>query len=527
MREHFKSEHFLCEEDECVDEEFTAVFRSEIDLKAHKVTVHSKTMTRAEVRQARTLEIDFSYGPRGRGGGENFRGRIRTNDTQREFDRVPEQNQHYQQQQYQEPINIDANNEEQFPSLAGPSAPQQAVQLANSVRHVVYKQSGLAKTSENFPALGGVGSGKASGKQQQQHVNKQVKQPTSNSKPTASSLFKASASKQASEKFHDSTMNKFKKTKDPVNDFPALPVNFKKNASHNLMEDMVVPMNKLKKTKDPITDFPVLKVNSKKKASHDLMEDMVVPSNDNAIDKSLISSKHRGLLNEYVSIAAQMTKVQLVKQKEAEIIADDNVQKSVPKLNSVNNFPSLGGGSSSGSNINNYQSNSKVPSWITVKPNGNQKQPPLKSENNKNQMVNLNKAVKKNNDIVPQKNQKFNANFNGLKKDGSADKKLNSENKEKALKTPPGFEKMKNFSRFKPVPEMSKRNQALVEEFEKVLKTNEAMQEFRLLSQMFRDGNYFARSYYESCKHVLGEKFDTLFPELIALLPDIEKQQVS
>ena len=92
MRDHFKAEHFLCEEDDCLEEEFTAVYRTEIDLRAHKATVHSKTMSRMEVKQARTLDLDISYGPRGRGGGgnENNRNpRIRTNDTQREFDINP------------------------------------------------------------------------------------------------------------------------------------------------------------------------------------------------------------------------------------------------------------------------------------------------------------------------------------------------------------------------------------------------------------------------------------------------------
>ena len=33
LREHFRSEHYLCEEGECKEEKFTSVFRSEIDMK--------------------------------------------------------------------------------------------------------------------------------------------------------------------------------------------------------------------------------------------------------------------------------------------------------------------------------------------------------------------------------------------------------------------------------------------------------------------------------------------------------------
>lgn len=35
LRKHFKGNHFLCEEENCVNEDFTSVFRSEIDLKGN------------------------------------------------------------------------------------------------------------------------------------------------------------------------------------------------------------------------------------------------------------------------------------------------------------------------------------------------------------------------------------------------------------------------------------------------------------------------------------------------------------
>lgn len=33
LRVHFKNEHYLCEEGDCAEEQFTAVFRTEIDLR--------------------------------------------------------------------------------------------------------------------------------------------------------------------------------------------------------------------------------------------------------------------------------------------------------------------------------------------------------------------------------------------------------------------------------------------------------------------------------------------------------------
>ncbi|KAM5152150.1 E3 ubiquitin-protein ligase ZNF598 isoform 2-T2 [Mantella aurantiaca] len=62
LREHFRESHFLCEEGRCNTEQFTHAFRTEIDYKAHKTSCHSKN--RAEARQNRQIDIQFSYTPR-------------------------------------------------------------------------------------------------------------------------------------------------------------------------------------------------------------------------------------------------------------------------------------------------------------------------------------------------------------------------------------------------------------------------------------------------------------------------------
>lgn len=530
MRDHFKAEHYLCEEDECIEEEFTAVFRTEIDLRAHKATVHSKSMSRTEARQARILEIDISYGPRGgggrAGGGDTRGGRIRTNDTQREFDINLEIVQN-------PPIQIDTKNEEHFPSLAGPStsSSNNNVQLANSVRHIVYGQAGLARTKENFPALGQEMSLK-----NQTTSKKQNNQNSSNkqSGPTTSSLFKPASAKSTSNKQSKSNTSKSTSyANDSVSDFPSLPQNgnslsssFKQPQSYQQQQpkqQISTSAKNLSVKKDSASEYPSLPNNSTAKKSRDLlMEDMVLPGSN--IEKGLISSKHRTLVNDYVSVASKMTKVNIVNQKD-ESVKVENTQ-SVPKLNSMNNFPTLGGGGESSSTLQ----------WTTVKNNNSNSN----KINQKQQKVDT--SMKKKQNEVPLKNQKS----NGVKKENNeavkkekkqvVDKKDDSSKENQSIlslnlktKPPPGFKQIESsaYSKFTPVPDANKRNQALVEEFQQILKTNEQMQEFRLLSQMFRDGNYFARSYFESCKSVLGEKFNTIFPELLALLPDIEKQQVS
>ncbi|KAL0278291.1 UNVERIFIED_CONTAM: hypothetical protein PYX00_000148 [Menopon gallinae] len=66
LRDHFREEHYLCEEGACIDEKFTPVFRTEIDLKAHRMSVHGRTMGKAAAKQARTLELEFTLKPRPR-----------------------------------------------------------------------------------------------------------------------------------------------------------------------------------------------------------------------------------------------------------------------------------------------------------------------------------------------------------------------------------------------------------------------------------------------------------------------------
>uniref|UniRef100_A0A3B3WGI5 RING-type E3 ubiquitin transferase n=1 Tax=Poecilia mexicana TaxID=48701 RepID=A0A3B3WGI5_9TELE len=76
LSEHFRESHYLCEEGRCATEQFTHAFRSEIDYKAHKAAAHSKN--RAEARQNRHIDLQFNYAPRqqrrndGMVGGEDY-----------------------------------------------------------------------------------------------------------------------------------------------------------------------------------------------------------------------------------------------------------------------------------------------------------------------------------------------------------------------------------------------------------------------------------------------------------------------
>lgn len=69
------------------------------------------------------------------------------------------------------------------------------------------------------------------------------------------------------------------------------------------------------------------------------------------------------------------------------------------------------------------------------------------------------------------------------------------------------------------------RNQHLIKRFMEVLNDNDSMREFKTLSDKFRKGDVSAKEYHAQCRGIMGSKFDDIFPELLVLLPDIQKQQ--
>lgn len=105
---------------------------------------------------------------------------------------------------------------------------------------------------------------------------------------------------------------------------------------------------------------------------------------------------------------------------------------------------------------------------------------------------------------------------------------------------PPGFSMQKDENKFENMSqqlnmpaEYSKpndfqnRNQKLIKDIANSLSKFEGrFDEFKSFSGEFRRGQISASDYYQRCRSILGEKtFEDIFPELLALLPDIDKQQ--
>ncbi|XP_035911847.1 LOW QUALITY PROTEIN: E3 ubiquitin-protein ligase ZNF598 [Anopheles stephensi] len=653
LRDHFRTDHFLCEEGECEQEQFTSVFRTEIDLRAHRASVHGKSMNRLANKQTRTLELEFTYAPRhgsaavgnpgashsaassgggggggpsssrsrvGRGGGSGggrsgALGSSSADALQYELDNL-ELTGDQSARQHPKKV-IDATNEQDFPTLGG-SAPNPVFRPNNvTIRQRIYGAAGLARTKENFPALGS-GGGETTG-------------PTSlnegfSSKITASSLLKpaqSAASSGTSMMIHvsnrpsgssGSKSNGIGK-KSNAADFPALPGSAGKGS------------------------FGV-----NKKTGGDVYADMDDRGGTaTMVNLNAISAKHRALVDDYVSVSGAVSKVTTISAKDAKKPSAAPVQASVPSVKSTKAFPSLGesstkpavvkpvpwvtGASSSSANASATSSSTSSKKKPTPAPNlkddtafvnlnaltgkkssektAKQKEPTVaaSSADTRNNNCNNNGdfvqkgagATKDRSKEQQQQQQKQQAKFNGQSSSeyhaaAAATHQHHSNNNNVASSTsnnafpvlgssnsvqfalaagpkrtpPPGFEnvhvkrvpapppgfgnvKLNSVARnmnnmtftnstgesYNILPthsyvspsNASKRNQVLVTHFQRALKNQDALMEFRTISQMFRDGQYEASAYYDHCKIALGDRFQEIFPELIALLPTIAKQQ--
>lgn len=639
LRDHFRQEHYLCEEGECEQEQFTAVFRSDLDLRAHRATAHGKTMNKLANKQTRTLELEFTYAPRGpgmgptgsgpgggsggggpggrnyhhRGGGGNGRGGGGGYDNQREFDALmsdPVPTQHA-------PKRIDASSEQDFPSLGGTGNNPVFRPNNVSIRQRVFGVAGLARTKENFPALGsegGEGSGSTS-------INEGF-----SSKITASSLLKPGQPSGGSSTNSAQSQGSSSKPGTSM----MIHVSNRPTSSG---------VGATAGKKSSAADFPALPGTSRGKKS-DLYADMEGSSGGGMVNLNAMSAKHRALADDYVSVSSVMSKVATVTPKEPKKSLP--AQSVVPSVNSTKAFPTLsesGGGSGKpaakpaqwvvANKVNSASFSSTGAAGAVSAKKKPAPAPNLKDEGN---FVNLNALTgkkstavvetippgkekngsdKKNNNIQhseqPQAKSKSKDKSKSNANGSGGDSRNNKENENSTgenfpvlggvqttdfalanlgsgggtRRGPPGFENVNvnnnnynsinsgggNSSRKVPGPppgfsnvtlnsvarntnnltftsssgesynilpgthsyvppsNSSKRNQNLVTQFHRSLKKDEALTEFRNISQMFRDGMYNPAPYYEHCKAALGDRFVDIFPELLALLPNIAKQQ--
>ncbi|PAA76739.1 hypothetical protein BOX15_Mlig023084g1 [Macrostomum lignano] len=68
LNKHFIASHYVCQEGPCQSDQFTNVFATENELRAHKISHHSGVMDKALLRETRRLDVDIRYQRRGASG---------------------------------------------------------------------------------------------------------------------------------------------------------------------------------------------------------------------------------------------------------------------------------------------------------------------------------------------------------------------------------------------------------------------------------------------------------------------------
>ncbi|CAD7013306.1 unnamed protein product [Ceratitis capitata] len=592
LANHFREHHFLCEEGRCATEQFIGAFRTEIDYKAHFASAHGSTLNKQEAKKTRTVQLEITLGRPARpglpdGGITNVRSRVPDDHYNDHSDTSSSQ------AAQQRSITIDRSNEEDFPSLRGTSGGPSVSLVPATFTRLRSGASGLARTKENFPALGASGGGETKTTQQ-------------SPAPISTVLRKAPAVSKA-------VANRSAGGNGGPNGSMVLHVSNRPTSSVN-------PNSGAVSKKPHALDFPALPASSKSKknTSRAALEEDMLPSGAH-IPLTNVPAKQRQLVDDYVSVAnaSSFQKIQTVQREELEPKNRKAGElANAPKLTSQD-FPSLGPASSGKSN------QAQPNSWVKGQKQSDKRQrelenrkakiapaPLLPKESNKQTVNASNKkqtqqptAANKistnsadNNTTKKEKkakdNKKEKSNPENIKSqqnsNGKVKEKNNNVNKHppkpeehttsplsltlcngraeiaSQMRPPPGFGNVP-FSTQPPPgfqstnvtvnsvakspnnltftnsfgekysivrthpyiqpPDAATRNQKLVSHFQDALKTTAAMEEFRQISQKFREGVYKTLPYYEHCQAALKDRFDDIFPELLVLLPDINKQQ--
>lgn len=608
LRDHFRQEHFLCEEGMCLEEKFTSVFRTDIDLKAHKASVHSKQLSKAAAKQARTLELEFTLAPRGENR-MNRRGMPGPSNTSNVFMSNNEPT-------FVQQPSVDVQSTEEFPTLGNtapivPTLNQNKGRGNVTIRSTIRPQP-LAVTDENFPALG-LESGSTS-------ISKTVNFSVSSSNASGSSAQsqKSTTSNVSIQVNHEPNGTVTTKVSGPnirirpaqlsMESFPALGTvepstssntnsahwkevlqwTCSKSASTSVPKPKKVASPPLVPSPPPIQsgeDFPTLSKSSKSKKQSTIT---VVPSWGQPQ-----SSNNNNNIKTTTDITKGKTKKKKVKQNCNNNIANGNdsstktnvstvvvkkeceTPRNVSSVNSVDAVQSSSQSTQNADNINNSENTSKNINVQPLKELEQINKKEKKKHKNIDNETTINTDSDNNSSIGVQRKRtelkidslnSTNRNVRQLEEfpalSSTSSKPSAFTNPPPGFGTttppPPGFcikynsmDKLNNSNgltftnssgesysilpdnskhnsayNYVPPPEFQKRNKCLVAKVNEVLMQHDQIEEFRYISGLFRQGTRNAQDYYTHCREVMGlSAFENVFPELLVLLPDIEKQQ--
>ncbi|KAI4455961.1 zinc finger protein [Holotrichia oblita] len=591
LRKHFLEDHYVCEEGDCKNEQFTSVFRSDIDLRAHITNVHSKHMSKSATKQARTLELEFRFRGRrqqqGNDGSDDLEGAVGYEN----YNMEPGGNRNGQQNQ--KPF-VNPINSADFPSLGNVTEVPQT-RATSSVTFT--KISSKPFRAEDFPSLGsrpgtarssnvtittsskiagtkGVVSGKApevtiqaSRRPQHLEINQQ-NFPTLGGATPGNSTVRFSISNNTQDRPQSSRPNvsihvsnqadvaiTTRITTAPTSTqqprpksseaFPALssaPIReaqwvLQKPKKHveSAKVSKVAPAPQLPPSN---LDFPVLTKTIKSESKTKKRSSVTMPVSNSWVN-----------LNSF-NIEANNSAKNSKKDANKGVNNDNNVnsdRKTTERTSSaLNNKVSDKSGDNS--NRNKKKKHKSTDKTSSHHENGENE------FNNKDKIQNLDNLESdlSKNGIVKKISQLQIDTFNHQHKENGLPEDFPVLGDKKPppgfnVKPPPGFDNCnallpsndltftnssgQSYSilptsyEYHLPPNFEIRNKKLIDSLMNLGNKDDEIREFKLYSDLFRKGSYSAKNYYEHCQSFLGDDFDRVFPELLALLPDIAKQQ--
>lgn len=254
---------------------------------------------------------------------------------------------------------IDSRNEQEFPTLGnGPSVPIRASIPLNTR---AFGTKGLAKTKENFPALGGAAA------PQPGVGSSYVAQTASSSASSsrASSLFKnvpKPANKAKAQEHASTNKSNAKPTlSKSVSDFPSLPGNSARSDMFETVrttskistivakqpakiQEKVSTLKHVPTLSRSVSDFPSLSLGGSSNGRRDLQSDFIETAPSYSMTS--VSAKHRALVPSYESVGSGQSGSKINTIQRVEVTKSITAgNERAPTINSKANFPALGGGS--------------------------------------------------------------------------------------------------------------------------------------------------------------------------------------
>ncbi|KAF5293670.1 hypothetical protein FQA39_LY03155 [Lamprigera yunnana] len=584
LRKHYFEEHYLCEEGDCKHEQFTSVFRSDIDLKAHIAAVHSRNLSKAATRQARTLELEFTLAPRTRT--DTARGG-RYYGSNRNAERQEEEGASGFDSYYLEPGGpggtgggLDETKRitellaaENFPSLSG--EPSAAVPRTISNVMITSKVNPLSE--DNFPTLGSSNS--------------------ASSRPAVTITSYNKFNSNSESRQPSVSITKGVPKLNSIN-YPALGES-STSASGSIKVNLNNNLQDRAKVKSPNVS---IHVNHKTNG-------VTTHISQNSTATPTVSVRPNSVVEAFPALSSEpIPEAHWIPQKQKKQEPKASKVAPAPSLpsNSLSDFPSLAKSgktdskksssvnvpaSSTWVNLNNFNSDVKINTKQKQeknKDNKNVKNGKQESKNPKVEFSSDTKTKKKKNRSSAQEIEELTNSVTKNCNIDETDNKLMEDNKEQKneitrkrselnieslevrepllfsssskdqpsiskpppgfnVKPPPGFHNFpalqntlsndltftnssgQSYSilpcpQFHPPPNFKGRNHILIEKMA-MLKDSNEIQQFKMYSDMFRVGDIPAENYYEHCRNFMGSEFNNLFVELLVLLPNIGKQQ--